>query len=77
MGLIAWMLIRTILLSIIGSTVDNWFARTKIGIWFDKKVSNLLTHITGKVQNLELANAEVAQKSAQIDMFDDDRINKP
>jgi hypothetical protein len=77
MGLIAWMLIRTILLSIIGSTVDNWFARTKIGIWFDKKVSNLLTHITGKVEYLELANAEVAQKSAQIDMFDDDRINKP
>jgi len=77
MGIIVWMLIRTILFSIIGNTVYKWFARTKIGIWFDEKVSNLLTHITGKVEHLELVNAPAAKKSPQIDMFDDNRTNKP
>ena len=54
MGLVLWMLIRSILFSIIGNTVYKWFARTKMGIWFDKKVSKLLTKVTGKVQHLEI-----------------------
>ena len=54
MGLVAWMLIRTILFSIIGNTVYKWFAKTKMGIWFDNKMSNLLTKVTGKVQHLEI-----------------------
>ena len=54
MGLVAWMLLRSILFSIIGNTVYKWFARTKIGIWFDIKVSKLLTKVTGKVQHLEI-----------------------
>ena len=54
MGLVLWMLIRSILFSIIGNTVYKWFARTKMGIWFDKKVSKLLTKGTGKVQHLEI-----------------------
>lgn len=54
MGLVIWMLIRSILFSIIGNTVYKWFARTKMGIWFDKKVSKLLTKVTGKVEHLEI-----------------------
>ena len=54
MGLVLWILIRSILFSIIGNTVYKWFARTKMGIWFDKKVSNLLTKVTGKVEHLEI-----------------------
>jgi hypothetical protein len=54
MGLVAWMLLRSILFSIIGNTVYKWFARTKIGIWFDIKVSKLLTKVTGKVEHLEI-----------------------
>jgi hypothetical protein len=48
------MLLRTILFSIIGNIVYKWFARTKIGIWFDMKVSNLLTKVTGRVEHLEI-----------------------
>jgi hypothetical protein len=54
MSLVLWMLLRTILYSIIGNTIYKWFARTKMGIWFDKKVSNFLTKITGKVEHLEI-----------------------
>ena len=54
MSLVLWMLLRTILFSIIGNTIYKWFARTKMGIWFDKKVSNFLTKITGKVEHLEI-----------------------
>ena len=54
MGLVAWMLLRTILFSIIGNTVYKWFARTKTGVWFDKKVHNLLTKVTGRVEHLEI-----------------------
>ena len=54
MGVVAWMLLRTILFSIIGNTVYKWFARTKTGVWFDKKVHNLLTKVTGRVEHLEI-----------------------
>ena len=54
MGLVAWMLLRSILFSIIGNTVYKWFAQTKKGIWFDIKVSKLLTKVTGKVEHLEI-----------------------
>ena len=54
MSLVLWMLLRTILYSIIGNTIYKWFARTKMGIWFDKKVSNFLTKIIGKVEHLEI-----------------------
>ena len=54
MPIIVWMLLRSILFSIIGNTVYKWFARTKMGIWFDRKVHNLLTKVTGKVEHLEI-----------------------
>ena len=56
MGLVAWRLLRSILFSIIGNTVYKWFAQTKMGLWFDKKISNLLTKVTGKVKHLETIN---------------------
>ena len=43
-----------ILMSTIGNSVYKWFAKTKMGVWFDAKVSRLMTHVTGKVEHLSL-----------------------
>ena len=54
MGILFWALLRSIIFSCIGNSFYKWFARTKMGIWFDKKMSNLLTKVTGKVEHLEI-----------------------
>ena len=54
MGLVAWMLIRTILFSIIGNTVYKWFAKTKYGIWFDMKMNTLLNKVTKNERKAQL-----------------------
>ena len=54
MGLFGWMLLRTILFSIIGNSFYKWFSKTKIGIWFDKKMENIMSKVTSKVDNLEI-----------------------
>ena len=54
MGILFWALLRTIIFSIIGNTIYKWFIKTKYGIWFDKKMSNLLTKVTGRVEHLEI-----------------------
>ena len=48
MGIMFWMLARTILFSMIGNSFYKWFAKTKWGIWFDKKFSSLLNKVTNK-----------------------------
>ena len=54
MYLFAWMLIRTILFSIIGNTVYKWFSKTKMGKWFDNKMTNIMSKVTSKVEHLEI-----------------------
>ena len=76
MGLFAWMLLRTILFSIIGNTVYKWFARTKMGIWFDKKVSKLLTKVTGKVEHLEILDDNENGRSPNGNRTDGDKSDK-
>ena len=70
MGILFWMLLRSILFSMIGNTFYKWFAGTTWGIWFDYKVQLLLDKVTGK------HDKAVAKKSPQIDMFDNDKSSK-
>ena len=43
-----WVLIKVIVLNVIASAFWMWFKDTKAGLWFSKKVDNLLTHIAKK-----------------------------
>ena len=76
MGLFAWMLLRTILFSIIGNTVYKWFARTKTGVWFDKKVHNLLTKVTGRVEHLEIMDDNENGRSPNGNRTGGDKADK-
>ena len=49
-----WMLARTIIFSMIGNSFYKWFAKTKWGIWFDKKFSALLNKVTHKEEQAQL-----------------------
>ena len=42
-------LISSIAGSIIGSAADSWFADTKLGVWFYKKVDNVSTWASKKL----------------------------
>ena len=64
MGVLFWMLARTILFSMIGNSFYKWFATTKTGKWFDKKLSDIMNKVTNK------HDEAVAKKSPQIDMFE-------
>ena len=67
MGIIFWMLLRSMLFSVIGNTFYKWFAGTTWGIWFDYKIQIILDKVTGK------HDEAVAKKSPQVDMFDKDK----
>ena len=69
MGILFWMLIRTIIFSMIGNSFYKWFATTKTGKWFDKKLSDIMNKVTNK-------HEEAKSKKIQIDMFDNDKSNK-
>mgnify|MGYP003116599388 FL=1 len=51
---IVWKLLLTILLSTVGNSFYKWFAKTKMGIWFDKKMENIMSKVTSKVEHLEI-----------------------
>ena len=51
---IFWKIVIAILMSCIGNSVYKWFSKTKMGVWFDAKISLLLTKATGKVDHLAL-----------------------
>ena len=70
MSILFWMLLRSMLFSVIGNTFYKWFAGTTWGIWFDYKVQLLLDKVTGK------HDKAVSKKSPQIDMFDNDKSSK-
>ena len=70
MGIIFWMLLRSMLFSVIGNTFYKWFTGTTWGVWIDYKVQITLNKVIGK------HNEAVAKKSPQIDMFDNDKSSK-
>ena len=51
-------LISSIAGSIIGSAADSWFADTKLGVWFYKKVDNVSTWASKKLGLKVLADEE-------------------
>ena len=51
-------LISSIASSIIGSAANSWFAETKLGIWFYKKVDNVSTWASKKLGLKVLADEE-------------------
>ena len=69
MGVLFWMLARTILFSMIGNSFYKWFSTTKTGKWFDKKLSDIMNKVTNK-------HEEAVNKKSQVDMFDNDKSSK-
>ena len=73
-------LISSITSSIIGMAVESWFADTKLGVWFYKKVDNVSTWASKKL-GLRILQDEVTWKkkypnvSEKIDKLEA-RINK-
>jgi hypothetical protein len=76
-----WILIiSNITWSILGSATDSWFAETKCGIWFYKKINQIFTWSAKKLNIKMLANEEawknkypnIAIKLTKLD----DRIKK-
>ena len=51
-------LISSITSSIIGMAAESWFADTKLGVWFYKKVDNVLTWASKKLKLRVLQNEE-------------------
>jgi len=48
MGFLFWMLLRTILFSVIGNSFYKWFSGTTWGIWFDMKMQSILDKVVHK-----------------------------
>ncbi len=55
-------LISSITSSILGSAVDSWFAKTKAGVWFYKKVDNVSTWASKKL-GLKVLEDEIHWKA--------------
>ena len=48
-GVMWFFLISSIAGSILGNATDSWFADTKLGVWFYKKVDNVSTWASKKL----------------------------
>jgi len=55
-------LISSITSSIIGMAVESWFADTKLGVWFYKKVDNVSTWASKKLGLRILQDEETWKK---------------
>ena len=54
MGILFWMLLRSMLFSVIGNTFYKWFAGTSWGIWFDAKMKSVLNKVTHREEQAQL-----------------------
>ena len=54
MGILFWMLIRTIIFSMIGNSFYKWFAGTTWGIWFDMKMKSILNKVTHQEEKAKI-----------------------
>ena len=54
MGILFWMLLRSMLFSVIGNTFYKWSAGTSWGIWFDAKMKSVLNKVTHKEEQAQL-----------------------
>ena len=51
---ILWRILLAILLSVVGNSFYKWFSKTKMGKWFDNKMTNIMSKVTSKVEHLEI-----------------------
>ena len=51
---ILWRILLAILLSTVGNSFYKWFAKTKMGKWFDNKMEKIMSKVTSKVEHLEI-----------------------
>ena len=72
MGILFWALLRSIIFSCIGNSFYKWFSKTKIGIWFDRKLARMLNII---VRKEDVARSKIGRHD-QMDMFDNDKSNR-
>ena len=73
-------LIYSIASSIIGMAAESWFADTKLGVWFYKKVDNVSTWASKKL-GLKILQNEINWKKKNPNVLDkidklEARINK-
>ena len=54
MSILFWMLLRSMLFSVIGNTFYKWFAGTSWGIWFDMKMKSVLNKVTHREEQAQL-----------------------
>jgi len=52
-----WFVLKSILGSIIGSSFYNWFKNTKMGVWFQKHVDNVMEYVANKY-DIKIATRE-------------------
>tara|TARA_R110002020_G_scaffold147917_4_gene323604 strand:+ start:328 stop:540 length:213 start_codon:yes stop_codon:yes gene_type:complete len=69
MGLLFWFVVKSIISSLIGKSFYKWFQKTKYGLWWDTKMSNILDRVTNK-------HDEAVSKKVQVDMFDNNKSGK-
>ena len=69
MGLLFWFVVKAIISSLIGKSFYKWFQKTKYGLWWDTKMSNILDRVTNK-------HDEAVSKKVQLDMFDNNKSGK-
>ena len=62
MGIIFWMLLRSMLFSVIGNTFYKWFSGTTWGIWFDMKMKSVLNKVTQQEEKAKLKQPEKIEK---------------
>ena len=69
MGLLFWFVVKSIISSLIGKSFYKWFQKTKYGLWWDTKMSNILDKVTNK-------HDEAGSNKVQLDMFDNNKSGK-
>lgn len=52
-----WYLLKTILSSVIGSSFYDWFKDTRLGVWFQNTLDDLMDYVTEKY-DISLAKQE-------------------
>ena len=52
-----WFLIKSIVSSVVGSQFYNWYASTKVGIYFQNRVNQFMEYISQKY-NIELTKKQ-------------------
>ena len=62
MGIMFWMLARTIIFSMIGNSFNKWFSGTTWGIWFDMKMKSVLNKVTQQEEKAKLKHPEKVEK---------------